>query len=337
MTASLENPIYTVYLVDGSTKYNLTDVLISITLSEQEKQLAQTVTIDLMNVQIGGRWLSSILKVRQRVFVYADDGQKKDEVFRGYVWTRGYKSGLTDREITLKCYDNLIYFQESDDADYFSAGKSSQDIISHFCSKWGVSVSYSYADITHAKLALRGNLADIFTADVLDIVKDRTGKKYIIRSEKDTMKIMSLGQNSTIYKFKAGENAILTRSEQTMDGMTTKVVILGKADDEDEREPVEATVEGQTAQYGTLQKILSRDENTELADAKKEAEGILKEDGTPKMEYEVKAVDVPWIRKGDKVYVNAGDIADKYLIVTSVDRTISNTSKDMTLTLKEES
>lgn len=334
MKASAKNPVYTVYLISGGTKYNVTPAVIALDFSDQKKQLAQCVMVDLMNVRASGKLLTGIVQVRDRVFIYANDGDRNEEVFRGYVWTRSYGSSLDDRELRLKCYDNLIYQQESEDAEYFSSGKSSKDVMSALCSKWGVQLEYSYESITHSKLALRGNLADIFTNDVLDLVKDRTGKKYVIRSEKDTMRVLPHGANSTVYSFKAGENAISTTSECTMAGMITKVVILGKADDND-RQPVEATVNGQTSQYGTLQKLISRNENTSLADAKKEANSILKESGTPKWEFEVRAPDIPWIRKGDKVHVNAGDIVNSYLIAVSVERTISNTKKEMTLTLEK--
>lgn len=335
MKASEDNPIYSVYIVSGGSKYNVTPTLISLDFSDQKNQMAQLVTISMMNIKVGKSWLSSLVKVRDRVYVYADDGSRSEEVFRGFVWTRSYNSSLGDREIVLKCYDNLIYFQESEESEYFSSGKSTKDVISSLCSKWGVKLEYTYSSITHAKLALRGNLADIFTSDILDLVKDRTGKKYVILSAKDTMQVKPVGANTTVYQFKAGKNAVKTNSSCTMDGMVTKVVILGKADDKDERQPVEATVNGKTSEYGTLQKVINRDENTTLADAKKEAEGILKNDGSPKWEYELTAPDIPWIRKGDKVYVNAGDIYNSYLIVTCVDRSIDNKSKKMTLTMEK--
>lgn len=335
MKASEDNPIYSAYIVSGGSKYNVTPTLISLDFSDQKNQMAQLVTISMMNIKVGKSWLSSLVKVRDRVYVYADDGSRSEEVFRGFVWTRSYNSSLGDREIVLKCYDNLIYFQESEESEYFSSGKSTKDVISSLCSKWGVKLEYTYSSITHAKLALRGNLADIFTSDILDLVKDRTGKKYVILSAKDTMQVKPVGANTTVYQFKAGRNAVKTNSSCTMDGMVTKVVILGKADDKDERQPVEATVNGKTSEYGTLQKVINRDENTTLADAKKEAEGILKNDGSPKWEYELTAPDIPWIRKGDKVYVNAGDIYNSYLIVTCVDRSIDNKSKKMTLTMEK--
>lgn len=334
MKASSENPIYSVYIVSGTNKYNITPALIALDFSDQKKQMAQSVSIGVMNVKVGGTLLSSLLKVRDRVYIYADDGSRNDEVFRGYIWTRSYRSSLNDRDLTLKCYDNLIYFQESEEAEYFSSGKSTKDVVSSLCSKWGVKLEYSYESITHAKLALRGNLSDIFTTDILDLVKDRTGKKYVILSVKDTMQVKTLGSNTTVYSFKAGQNAIKTASSCTMDGMITKVVILGKAD-KDDREPVEATVSGKTSEYGTLQKVISRDENTSLADAKKEAQSIIDKDGTPKWEYELTALDIPWVRKGDKVHLNAGDIYNSYLIVTGVERTIENSRKEMTLTMEK--
>ena len=332
--AAVGHPIYTVYVVAGKVKYNLSPVTVSLQFQDQQEQLAQSLTVSLMNVQVSGKWLSSLLGVRQRIFVFADDGEKNEEVFRGYIWSRAYQSALEERELTLKCYDNLIYFQESEEAEYFSDGKSTSDVISTLCGKWGVQVEYSYESITHAKLALRGTLADIITSDLLNLVVDRTAKDYVIRSEKDVVKILGLGQNPKVYSIQIKQNAVSTKSQCTMDGLVTKVVILGKAD-EDQREPVEATLTQGTDEYGTLQKVIRREENTSLADAQQEAQGILDHEGSPTWEYEVSAADIPWIRKGDKVFVDAGDIEERTLIVTSISRTISaKQGATMALTLE---
>ncbi len=330
--ASGAKPEYTVYVVSGSTKYNITPAVESIDISDRKKQMAKCVTIQLMNTKVGSNWLTGLLGVVDRVYLYANDGEKNEEVFRGFIWERPYESSLSDRTLQLKCYDNLIYFQESDHSAYFSSGKSTEAVCKALCDDWGVKLAYSYESITHSKLPLRGNLSDIFTADVLDLVKDRTGKKYVILSEKDVMQIKPVGSNTTIYHFIAGQNAIQTSSVCTMDGVVTKVIILGKADDND-RHPVEATVSGDTAKYGTLQRTINRDENTSLADAKKEAQNIIK-DGKPKKEYALTATDIPWIRKGDKVRVDAGDMTG-YYIVTAIDRTISLEKREMVLEMED--
>lgn len=331
--ASKDNPEYTVYAVASGVKYDLTPITEAITITDQKKQMAKSVVLELANIKLGDTWMSSILMPRDRIFIYADDGEQKEEVFRGFVWTRKYQSSLSGYNLRLLCYDNLIYWQESQDHLFFADGKSTKDILSTICESWGITMSYEYESITHSKLALRGTLSDIITSDILDLVKDRTGKKYVILSEKDQVIIRSYGSNSVIYEAKAGNNTTKTTSEYTMDDMTTKVIIYGKADDDD-RQPVEATLSGNTEKYGTLQKIINRSTNTSLADAKKEAQSMLDEDGTPKWEYTVELVDIPWIRKGDKVKVAAGDIVDT-LIAVSIDRDISNKGKTMTLTLEK--
>ena len=55
------------------------------------------------------------------------------------------------------------------------------------------------------------------------------------------------------------------------------------------------------------------------------------ENGAPKVEFEVNALDVPWIRKGDKVRVEAGNMLGDFY-VTGVSRKIRSDEKLMTLT-----
>ena len=333
MATTQQKPDYTVYIVSGDTKYNVTKAVASLDRSEPNGQIAQRVTLQLANVKVGESWLSGLLKARDRVFVSATDGAKEEEVFRGYLWTRTRNDSISEGKIQYTCYDNLIYFQESEDSLYFSNGKSTKDIMSSICKKWGIKLQYSYDSITHAKMPLRGCLSDIFTGDILDQVKKRKGKKYVILSDKDTMIVRPVGANSTIYHFEAGKNISRTASGWTMEGVITKVIIVGKSDDDD-RDPIEATVSGKTSQYGTLQQIQRRNENTTLADAKIEAKNTIDEKGKPKWEYEIAAPDIPWIRKGDKIYVNAGDVVG-YRIITEVDRSGDLKHREMTLTLED--
>ena len=333
-TTEQKKVVYTVFLVAGDTKYNVTPVMESLDRFDLEGQIAQQVSFHLWNVKVNGSWLSGIVKPRNRVFVYADDGTKNEEVFRGYLWSNKYNSSNRDRLLKLTAYDHLIYTQESEDTLYFSAGMSTKDVVSSICSKWGIPLSYSYSSITHAKLPLRGKIYELLTTDILDSVKKRTGKKYVIRSEKDIMYVKPEGANTTVYQFRAGKNVISTSSGWSMEGVITQVVIVGQEDDEG-REPFEAAVTGNTSKYGTLQKVQERDEETTLEDAKLEAQATIDEYGEPKMEYEIIAADIPWIRKGDKVYAHAGDIGDRYLIVKTIDRLYTTKKCQMTLTLAE--
>lgn len=334
MTTEFETPIYSVYIITEKNKYNVTAALTSLDFGDQEKQIAASASLSLADVDVdGSKKLSDLITLRDRVIIVANDGNKKDNVFRGYVWDMSPKEALDEVALALKCYDSLIYWQESEDSIFFSSGQSTSSIMNKLSKKWGIGLAYNYEVIAHGKLVLRGAIADFVSADVLDSVQNKCGKKYAILglTDRDGVNIRTAGDNKTIYKLKKGKNIIEIRGNCTLNGVTTQVVIVGKADDDD-KAPVEATVKGDTKKYGTLQKIITRSEDTSLEDAKKEAKGILAEKGKPQWEYDISAVDIPWIRKGDKVEIEAKPLKGTYL-VKSISHEASNRSSKMTLTV----
>lgn len=335
MKPSKENPDYSVVLnISNTERYEITPIIVSLELSHQKEQLAQTATITVMNIKYKNSWPNAMFQVRQRVFIYANDGERHEEVFRGWIWSTSYTSATESRELVLRCYDNLVYLQESEESAFFPAGYATKDVVANLFSRWGIPLQYNYTGITHSKLALRGALADLITSDVLDPVRKQTGLKPAIVMEKDTVVIRTAGDNETFYAVVGASNAIHTKSGATMDGMTTQVVILGTSDNAG-KTPVEAIVAGDTAKWGTLQKLQDRDQDTTLANAKAEAQTIIDESGKPKQEYELRCSDIPWVRKGDKIYVSVGGIYNKTLIVWGIDRQISDEHRDMTLTMED--
>lgn len=334
MGPSVENPSYYVYITTRNVRYNVSNAIISIDHSEPEKQIAANATINIADVEVNGERLSTLIQPRDRVAIVASDGadeENEDEMFTGYVWNMSPRENLTSADFSIKCYDNLVYWQESEDSDFFAAGKSTKDISMSVAQQWGIDLKYEYESITHEKLVLRGAIADFMTADLLDVVQRQTGKKYIIRSEKDQVYIKHAGTNKTVHKIAKRHNATELRRYITLNGVTTQVKILGKASD-DEKTPVEATISGDTQTYGTLQKTITRSEDTTLEAAKGEARNIIAESGKPKWEHDIKSTDIPWIRKGDLVEIST-DTLEGYYLVKSVNREISNKGKNMTLTV----
>jgi len=308
--------MYSLYILTSENlNIDLSQLVTSFDRSEPEKQIAQKITVSFMNVQdSNGRMLEDYINVRDRVFVYANDGETVDEVFRGMVWTKRYVN-KQKKEITLTCYDQLIYFQKTEDNKFYPEGMETENICNTLCSDWGVSLVWNYQSITHKKLMLTGKLSDIFLTDILAEVKKKVHLPAVMKSVKDVVYIETVGSNSKIYEIKRGENAISTTSTVTMDDVVTRVVITGKQDDEG-CTPVEAAVDGDTERFGTIQKIIRKNENTEMSEVKEEAQDILDENGYPKMRYEIEAIDIPWIRRGDKVKIVAGDMALDYWVLS---------------------
>lgn len=326
---TVDNPHYSAVIISNGGTYDVTNLMTDLTLTENEDEIAQKVLLTIANIKYEGDYMTNRIDVRNRVFIYADTGGGQQEVFRGFVWIKSYSSKL-EKLLTLTCYDNMIYMQESEEYQYFPAGQSTSAIFSALCGKWGVQLSYKHVSITHPKLPLRGQLGDIFINDLLGEVRKKTGKRGIMRSEKDQVQVLTEGSNSTVYNFKmgAGGNTISTQSEVSMEGMITKVVILGK-EDNNERASVAATVTGDTGKYGTLQKIINSSEGTTMADSKSEANELIKEKGKPTRSYAVEAVDVPWVRKGDKVSIAAGDIIGNAIV-----RSITHDAQSKTMTME---
>ena len=328
MNASTIFPKYTVIAVDEKgTEYRLNKVTPDITVDEPKSGIAVKVQFSCVNVKVETGRLFDYLKIGMLLFVYADDGSKKEVVMQGILWDRKYKAE-NEKEISITGYTNLIYFQKSKGCSFFSAGKKTDAIIKSLCEDWGISCNYTYDSITHPKLPLNNKYISDMFIEVLDEVKKQKGSKYVIRSEKNVLQVKKFGSNSEIYHFISKKSLSSLSIEESLDDVVTKVIVTGKEDD-NERVPVEATVTGSNIkQYGTLQDIIQRDEGTTLATAKNEANELLKEKGTVKPSYAFSVIDVPWVHKGDKIKITSPDI-NGYFYVLSVSHNAKNRLMDL--------
>lgn len=324
MKGSLSRPVYYIYAIDkNGYKYNLKKVLKELNISQSQKELAVKVRINLVNVFVEkkGKYLNDLLNMKDSIFVYADIGNGAKEVFRGIIWTKNYDED-TDTDIGIVAYDHLIYLQKSKDSFYFTSGSGTNDIISSICRKWGISLDYKYGSRTHPKLTLRSQSISDIILDVLNDTKKQIGRKYVVYSSLNVMVVDYTMQNEIVYTIKRKQNLSKIKTSETMEGMITKVVITGTKDN-DEKEPVLATVNGNTSAYGTLQDMISKDKDTDLSESQNEANDILKEKGSPFKEKSITAIDNPFIRKGDAVMIDGYPMNAKYTVL-SIDHDATN-------------
>lgn len=327
MEASIKHPVYNARLVkDDGTTYRLKDITTDLTKNHEENELAERVSISLVNIKVGSDKLHNLISLKDRLYLNANTGTGEEEVFRGFVWTRERSNDADSNEIRLICYDRLIYWQKSKDNFFAKAGKTTKTVITSIAEKWGFTIQYNYLSITHAKLTYHNeSIADIIT-DILNKVKKQTGVDYVIRMEKSVIVIEAVGSNKTVYKLVEKENAVSAFYRETMEDMVTKVLIVksetsknAAGDDEETGQYLTvASVSRNTDKYGTLQEILVLDKDEKLTEAKEEANQTLDENSTPKEEAEIKSVDIPWVKKGDQIYISAGGF-NNYYIVKSVE------------------
>ncbi len=321
VTIDISNIKYSVIamLTSGKEVY-LDKVATNIAWEENENELATRLNLTVRDVAIpseaGGGRLATKLALCTAIYVFADYGSGKKEVFRGTIWEWSH-SQVHDDEIVITAYDPLFYLQKSEDYALYSAGKSTKDICTEVLSNWGVPLgTFNAPSITHEKLVLKTKKISAILTEVLDKAKQKLGAGYVIRSTKGKCEILGMGQNDDIWTFSVDKNLMSVSDKYSMTNLITKVVILGKEDkDGAKRPPVEATEYGDT-KYGTIQKIMTLG-SKKLEDAKEEAKQVIAEKGKPERKMQLISPDFPEIRKGDRIRV-VTDNVDGYFFVLSV-------------------
>lgn len=283
--------------------YDITNLVTDLGWEELENELAARISCKAKNDKTSKGRLSSMAKPGcYLVLKYRYKSGKEKEIVEAKIedWNPVLK--MNEQSLSLKAYDGLHDMQESEDYVYFSGGSGTKQILSDLFSRWGIKMGkYTGPDIVHGAIKEDRKKLGAITKDILSEAEKKGGTKAVIRNNKGKVDIIAVGSNKNIYHFAENETIISTSHKISTTGMVTRVKIIGEENDAGRR-PIEATVNGKT-KYGIRQKIVIRGTNESIADAKKEANEILSEDGKPKETIKIVTLDMPVIRKGDIVHV----------------------------------
>ena len=297
---------------DGQ-RIDLQPFLRSLSWEENDGELAVRLEAKLQNTQMSdGKWLHQLIPLGGQIFLYADWGSGQQEIFRGTVFAWDYRTNPLGH-FTITAYDQLIYLMKSKDDRFYKAGQTAKAIIQDIAKAWGIPLgTVQGPDIALAKQVFRGDaLADMISS-VLNEAKKKGGGKWIVRSRQGKIDVIRPGQNSPVYLFTADSNVESIEDWQDIEDLVTRVKIIG-AEDKEGKAPVVAQLDGRT-EFGTLQELVYQRQFDTPAAAKSAAEDILKERGQPRRKRKVTAPDLPFLRKGDKVKVEAGTLIGYYIV-----------------------
>lgn len=302
-----------VALTGDGTKLQITQAMTSGSYEEGEKELAVRANFTLANAEYQGKLLTAWMPLCTRIYVLADWGAGTlTEVFRGSIWE--HKPEGKD-EFQLTVYDEMYYLQKSEEARYFAKGTSFSSMITKIFSDWGIKMrTYKGPGDKHKKkLILKTMTIAAAITKILDKAKDITDIESMCRMVRGEAEVVPINSNSPVYLFDES-NSISIKQNETMVNLVTKIIVYGKQTSKG-KPKVQATLTGKT-EYGTIQRVYNRGSDS-LATAKKEAKKILKDDGKPKKRSIIMSVDVPCLRKGDRVYVRMG-LMDGYATIKSI-------------------
>lgn len=294
---------------------------------EGEAELALRTSFTMANITYNGQLLSSLAKPGCLIAVIADWGTGKEEVARGKIveWDPQFSS--SGNIVGITAYDDLINLQASQDNRYYSAGTGTKSAITAIFTDWGIPIGeYKGPDIAHAKTLFKAEYLSDIIIQLLDDAKKKGGASCIVRSTKGKVSVLPEGSNTTIYHFTEDKNVEIARDMMSITTLVTRVKVVGKEDSEG-KQAVDAVVDGLT-NYGIRQQIYVRDEDDILATATAAAQDIINTAGKPDRVRSVNAPDIPTIRKGDKVHIQAGTL-NGYYIVTGIRHNASGGTMSM--------
>lgn len=304
---------YHVIVIDEAGKqYHIGDYLQNLGWEENKNEIAPRSSFTVKNDRTAKGYLSNIIKPGCLVGIFASDGTTEREVTRGYVETWNSEEKNSGDSLKCTCYDELYKLQKSQDNRYFPSGTGTKSALLQIFNDWGIPVGeYHGPNATHGKMVYNNEYLSDIILKLLDDAMKKVGGHYIIRAEKGCVSVIPRGDNKTVYVFQVDNVKSFAQSISTAN-LITRVKVVGQANDDGKRS-VEATVNGEI-NYGVRQRIYIRGSDETLGDAKAAAQEILKEEGKIEQEMTVESPDVPFIRKGDLVYLISGQISGYYYV-----------------------
>lgn len=299
---------YRVTLIDNkNVKYNITDFVHNLSWEENDKEISMRLSFAVRNDESEKGLLSSLIKLGCIIYISAKDGSGKyKEVARGTVvdWSNARKNNAHD--LKCVCYDKLYNLQKSQDNFYFRSGTGTKARIKQVLKKWKISLgTYQGPKKKHGKKKYQDKYLSDILLDVLDDAVKKGGKKCILRMEKNKVAVVPFGSNDDIYAFRSNCSIESTNTKST-ENLVTRVKVIGTMNN-DGNDSVSATLNGLT-KYGIRQRIYTRGSDETSSQAKKSAQTILNENGKLEKTLTVKSPDVPYVRKGDLVFVQTGGV-----------------------------
>ena len=317
-----------VVMTKSGKQYNIKDFITNLGWEENENEISVRSSFTIRNDKTSKGRLSSLIKLGYNICIFASDGSKDSEVARGEVVEWNPQTQNSGNNLKITTYDILYNLQKSQDNKFYSSGTGTKAIVTGLFKEYNIPTKgYSGPNASHGKLKYNNSYGSDIILDVLDDAKKKGSGKYILRAEKGYADVVKQGQNNDVYVFKVNNTKSVSQKLTTAD-LVTRVKVIGK-ENKKGKSKVEATLNGLT-KYGIRQRIYTRGSDESLKEAKSAAQDILDDDGILKKEITVQSPDVPWIRKGDYIYLTAG-VSDSYYYVKGIRHDCDSYSMTMDL------
>lgn len=320
---------------------------------EQSGELAVRLTATIPNIQLPSGWVHQLLALAGNVHLRADWGAGPTEVFRGTIWDWKFEDNGKEM-CSIIAYDRLMYLQRSKDSKGYNLNAdemgvtlpgspmlsiSAGAIMDDIARRWGFSISGTgLLQTIMPKLVWQQTPISQMFKDLIDRTFWLGGGAWLLRSRSDQVEVLPPATNNPIY--------ILTRDqieqysdEQDMQDLVTRVVVIGMmaassssppvGDVNNFLVPVEGILDGAT-QYGIMQDIIQDPGIISPSNLSQLAKQTIQSRGQPRRIQRFDAPDLPFLRRGDAIAIQAGTLNGVY-IVTGVQHDAAERRMQLTI------
>ena len=325
----LANIKYHVVVMDSSgNEYNIGDFIQNLGWEENENEISMRSSFTVRNNETEKGYLSSLIKPGCLIGIFATDGLIYEEVARGYVESWNQVEKNSENCLKCTCYDELYKLQKSQDNRYYPSGTGTKSAIEGIFNDWEIlQGDYNGPNASHGKTVCNNKYLSDIILEFLDDAVKKGEEKCIIQAAKGYTSVVPWGSNKTVYVFSVDNTQSFSKNVST-ENLITRVKVVGQADKEG-KHSVEATQNG-AIEYGIRQRIYIRGKDETLSDANLAAQKILDEEGAIEKKMTVQGPDVPFIRKGDLVYI-ISSITSSYYYVKSIQHNADTYNMSMDL------
>lgn len=324
----IANVKYDLYAIRSTGEYiHLTPVASEISWEEQPNELAVRLQFSVRNQLLNGAWLHEQLQLGGRTILKADWGNGWKDIHHGTIFDWHYTQDGNGM-LRVKSYDMLIYLLRSKDDRWYKNGTQASAIIRDIAKSWNIPLGQmDLPSVALAAQPFRSQTLAAMMASVMDQVHKRGKGRYVIRASNGQMHVVKTGQNKPVYRFDANVVS-LSSDQQDIEDLVTRIKIVGKKAGEVEKKTtskrktkkkaktrlrISDTLDGQT-KFGILQEIIYSQQYDTASAVREAALEVLKERGQPRRRRSVTVPDLPFIRRGDKVYIAAGTLLGDFIV-----------------------
>jgi cell wall-associated NlpC family hydrolase len=227
-------------------KVDLTDHVVSLDWSESIDDFTVSgnlVLHDPVHPTKNERLFQNIDKGQRLKISIINNNNQMEELGRYVIWSKS-RGSRTDSNLSLEFKDPMVYLHQSEDTFLFQRdpkkkaykkGWTAAQITRFVCDKYGIPVAKRLPVCKNRNPLIKIDSGSVYELLLKVWTEERriSGRKFVIRFEKDILRVFEKKEQPVLYSIQEGQNLISTSFTDTLDGMFNAVTVISEPQDSD--------------------------------------------------------------------------------------------------------